>query len=97
MLLLLSRRERCLLSDHIGRPKRRSAFLSIFGLFSLLGLFAVWGISYFHPRSYELEPPETRIVGNPFWAPTLVQLAKARITIAWIRLPVFFHSSCNVR
>jgi Ion channel len=35
----------CFLSDRIARPKLRSAFLSIFGPLSLLGLFAVWGIS----------------------------------------------------
>lgn len=35
----------CLVSDRIARPKRRSALLSIFGPFSLLGLFIVWGIS----------------------------------------------------
>jgi Ion channel len=35
----------CFLSDRIARPKLRSAFLSIFGPFSLLGLFVVWGIS----------------------------------------------------
>jgi voltage-gated potassium channel Kch len=35
----------CFFSDRIPRPKVRSAFLSIFGPLSLLGLFAVWGIS----------------------------------------------------
>lgn len=35
----------CFVSDHIAGPKRRSALLSIFGPFSLLGLFAVWGLS----------------------------------------------------
>lgn len=35
----------CFLSDRIARPKLRSAFLSIFGPLSLLGLFAVWGTS----------------------------------------------------
>lgn len=35
----------CFVSDRIPGPKRRSALLSIFGPFSLLGLFAVWGIS----------------------------------------------------
>ncbi len=35
----------CLLSDRVVRAKRRPAFLSIFGPFSLLGLFVVWGIS----------------------------------------------------
>lgn len=35
----------CFLSDRIWRPKLRSAILSIFGPFSLLGLFVVWGIS----------------------------------------------------
>lgn len=35
----------CFLSEHIVRPKRKPAFLSIFGPFSLLGLFALWVIS----------------------------------------------------
>ncbi len=35
----------CFLSDRVVRPKRRAAFLAIFGPFSLLGLFAVWGVS----------------------------------------------------
>jgi hypothetical protein len=34
-----------LLSDGIRNPKLRSSFLSFFGPFSLLGLFAVWGVS----------------------------------------------------
>ena len=33
----------CFLSDRLVRPKRRGAFLSIFGPLSLLALFAVWG------------------------------------------------------
>ncbi len=34
-----------LFSDRVVHPKRQAAFLSIFGPLSLLGLFAVWGIS----------------------------------------------------
>ena len=33
------------MSDRVVRPKRRAAFLSIFGPLSLLGLFVVWGIA----------------------------------------------------
>ena len=33
------------LSDRVAQPKRRAALLSIFGPFSLLGLFVVWGVS----------------------------------------------------
>jgi Ion channel len=35
----------CFFSERVVRPKSQSTFLSIFGPFSLLGLFAVWGIS----------------------------------------------------
>ncbi len=35
----------CFVSDRVARPKRRAAFLSIFGPLSLLGLFMVWGVS----------------------------------------------------
>ncbi len=35
----------CFLSDRIARPKLRASILSIFGPLSMLGLFAVWGIS----------------------------------------------------
>ena len=35
----------CFLSDRVVHAKRRAAFLSIFGPFSLLGLFVVWGLS----------------------------------------------------
>ncbi|MDQ2841886.1 MAG: potassium channel family protein [Acidobacteriota bacterium] len=35
----------CFLSERVVHPKRRAAFLSIFGPLSLLGLFVVWGTS----------------------------------------------------
>lgn len=35
----------CFLADRITSRRRKAAFLAIFGPFSLLGLFAVWGIT----------------------------------------------------